>query len=105
MDRILAAVIAPIAFNVSTFIVAAVIYKSLLFSIRTQLTHSLFSTGYVIVFVFLPSIIGFLFGTSGFISFLGHSFYTHMEGKRNFLITMGIWSSMVISATWITHNL
>jgi hypothetical protein len=89
-DRLLAAALAPLFFNISILIVIAVIGGYSRRLARLLLSGAFFNTTTVVLIV-LPAIIGFLSGTNGLVRFLGHAFYTHMESERDFRITVGIW--------------
>jgi len=102
-DRIIAAVLAPVVFNFSVLVVLAVVFK------RSTLAALFFLTGPVfnaatIVLVLVPVIVGFVFGTNGVANLLGHSFYTHLESKRDARVTAAIWIAIFLAAYWIENG-
>jgi hypothetical protein len=102
-DRLLAAALAPAAFNICLFIVFMVFLKAwgaradFLF---TDFLPSALGTSIAIVFVVVPAAVGFAVGTDGFVRFLGHSFYTHGEDERNLGMTLAIWAT-IIALAWL----
>jgi hypothetical protein len=96
-DRLLAAVVAPFAFNLALFITYGMMFRyirgpgAFAFAFSTaSLTIPVLAVSIVV-----PTVVGFAFGTRGFVTFLGHSFYTHNPAARDWRITLGIWVSIV----------
>lgn len=105
MDRLIAALLAPVFFNVAVLITLACILKFDTYLLQRLTDLSAVSTGIGVVFIALPSAIGFLFGTSGFAWFLGHCFYTHDDAQQNPVITALLWATIGLLAYWISRHL
>ena len=100
-DRLLAAVVAPFAFNLALLITYGLMFRyirgpgAFAFAFSTaSLTIPVLAVSIVV-----PIVVGFVFGTRGFVAFLGHSFYTHDPAARDWRITMAIWVVIVGLAT------
>ena len=97
VDRILAALLAPIFFNVSAFIVASLYWRR--HPIRSGFIDDyLHLARLALLFSAIAALAGFVFGTRGFADFLGHAFYTHSESQRNPLATTLIWIGIAVLA-------
>ncbi len=92
-DRLLAALLAPVAFNLCVLILYALFF-------RVATPVELVSGPLVIVLIAVPAAVGFAAGTDGFVRFLGHSFYTHEETERELRLTAAIWVVIII-LTWL----
>ena len=96
-DRLLAAVLAPLFFNVTALGVALAYMGRR--PLRTEWFRDfLHMPRLVLVFTVFAAVVGFISGTRGFASFLGHSFYTHTESQRSPLFTAMIWTAVAILA-------
>jgi hypothetical protein len=97
-DRLLTAVIAPIAFNLSIIILLAVFFRRSRFigRILYNQLHAPFSI-LLIVLVAIPALIGLVIGMSRFITLLGHFFYTNLEHEKNLGITLFVWFCLLLT--------
>src|ERR1043165_3046253 len=94
LDRLLAALLAPLFFNVSAFVMLAIYFRRFPWSTNELYYRNLQRIPWLLLlFTVIAGIVGFIWGTRGFADFLGHAFYTHTEQKRNRLITASIWAS------------
>lgn len=95
-DRLLMAVLAPIAFNISIIIVLATIFRRSRFLGRFLFYQSHWS-GFVVLLVaiLLPALAGFMMGTSKFVTLLGHFFCTNMENEKDMSKTIACWVTLV----------
>jgi hypothetical protein len=94
-DRLLAALLAPLAFNACILIVLLVFLRSTALAVVQLVSGPIF-----IVLVAVPAAVGYAAGTDGFVRFLGHSFYTHGEDERNLGMTLAIWAA-IIAVAWL----
>jgi hypothetical protein len=98
-DRLLAAFLAPIVFNLSNLILIAVLFRRargfgrfLFYDV--PMLGSFLLWGLLII----PALIGFLVGMDRLISLIGHLFYTHTESQRNQAITFAAWAGLLLAA-------
>ena len=90
-DRLFTAVLAPIVFNISIILIASEIFGK---SMRLGFYHRgswLSDPVFLIGCVVLPTILGFILGSSAFATLLGHFFYTNHESKRSTSMTCIVW--------------
>jgi hypothetical protein len=99
-DRLLAAALAPAAFNVCILIVLMVYLRLHGTLALMDFIPSALGIGLAIVFVVVPAAVGYSVGTDRFVTFLGHSFYTHDEDEREMGITIAIWAAIIFLA-WL----
>ncbi len=96
VDRLLAAVVAPLAFNFAMLTVYAAMFRYVrgpgAFAIA--FASASINIAVFVVSVVVPTAVGLAFGTRGFVTFLGHSFYTHNPQQRDWRITAAIWASI-----------
>jgi len=97
-DRLLAAALAPAAFNICVLILSLVFLKGR--GTLIDVLPSALGTSLAILFVVVPAAVGFAVGTDGFVRFLGHSFFTHGEDERNVGVTLAIWAALIATA-WL----
>ena len=104
-DRLLAAVVAPIAFNLALFIVYAMMVRYLRGpgAFAVAFSGASLTIPVIAVSVVVPIVVGFIFGTRGFVTFLGHSFYTHHQRERDWRITAAIWVAILVIAFLLTR--
>ena len=101
-DRLLAAVLAPLFFNVSVLIVMLVIFRHSHNLPRLLLSGADIPAG-LFVLILAPTLTGFLAGTDRMVKLLGHCFYTHMESEQNIVATLFIWLVLLGSAYAVSH--
>lgn len=89
-ERLVAALVAPLVFNVSLFFLFGVFFRA-----RRGFASLLFlSPTFLVVLVVIPAIAGLALGIERFATVLGHSFYTNPAGKRDVRITIAIWAGL-----------
>lgn len=95
-DRLLIAVLAPIAFNISILIILAAFFR------RSRLLgkflfYQAHWPGLLIFLVagLLPALAGFLMGSRKFITLFGHFFYTNMEHEKDISKTFACWLGLI----------
>src|SRR4051812_48284741 len=91
LDRIITALLAPLFFNISAVVMIAVYYRDHRYLRWLALRPSSRWLHAAMLFSIVAAIAGFVFGSKGFASFLGHCFYTNEESQQNPLITALIW--------------
>lgn len=93
----LAAVLAPIALNISIIILLAAFFRRSRIVGRT-LFANFQELGWVIIsgLIVVPFLIGLLIGTSRFATFLGHLFYTNMLHERDIRMTLTAWGLLLM---------
>lgn len=97
-DRLIAAFIAPIFFNLSMLIVIAVLFRRRHF---WDFWFSHWPTATVLLMTLvLPVAAGFIAGTGRFTTLLGHLFYTHQEHEQDLLKTLAAWAAL-IGLAWL----
>lgn len=104
IDRLLTAILAPIAFNISIFIVLSMFFGSSgarMFN-RTRLIYQIPVDFILIIVVLLPALAGFLLGFSKFVTLFGHLFYTNMGDEKDIYKTIGVWVCLFLIAYFIT---
>jgi hypothetical protein len=94
-DRLFAGLLAPLAFNLSLFIVLMMFSRhsrgfAKLFLYQTYWHGILLFVSLVL----LPALAGFLIGTNKIITLLGHFFYTNMEHERDMSKTILAWLAL-----------
>jgi len=105
-DRLLAAILAPITFNISILILLAVFFRRSRFIGRVLYNHPHELNIFLLIALFiLPALIGLLIGTARFITLLGHFFYTNMEHEKNTGITIAAWACLLLAAYCISITL
>ena len=87
-ERVLAALVASVAFNLSTFLLIAVFFRGLRGLPGTVLLPPL---ALVVVLTVVPAVAGFCLGFTRLVPLLGHTFYTNPKPGREPRITVGIW--------------
>ncbi len=98
-DRLLAALLAPIFFNLSMLIIIAVLF--LHHRRFSDFWFSYWPPGTLLrVTLMLPVAAGFLSGTRRFTTLLGHLFYTHQEHEQDLLKTLAAWAAF-IGLAWL----
>lgn len=105
-DRLFAAVLAPIVFNISIVIILATFFRRSRF-IGRVLANDIHALGGFLLFalLILPALLGLIVGTSRFITLLGHFFYTNMEHEKDAHITVAVWACMFLVAYVLSHAL
>lgn len=99
-DRLFAAVLAPVVFNISVIIVLAVFFRRSRFIGRVLYNDIPLLGNFLLLLalVIFPALIGLFIGTARFITLLGHFFYTNMEHERDVLITVTAWACLFLVA-------
>jgi hypothetical protein len=98
-DRLFAAVLAPVAFNISVIIVLAVFFRRSRFIGRFLYNDiPLLGSFLLLALVILPALAGLFMGTARFITLLGHFFYTNMESEKDARITVAAWACLFLVA-------
>ena len=98
-DRLLAAVLAPVAFNISVIILLAVLFRRSRFIGKVLYNDiQLLGNFLLLALVILPALTGFFTGTARFITLLGHFFYTNMEHENDARITAAAWACLFLVA-------
>lgn len=98
-DRLLMAILAPIAFNISIIIVLSIFFRHSRFLGRFLFYQAHWS-GILVLLVagLLPAAVGFMMGTSKFATLLGHFFYTNMEREKDMSKTIAAWIGLFVIA-------
>ncbi|PPD51885.1 MAG: hypothetical protein CTY12_07305 [Methylotenera sp.] len=104
IDRVLTAIIAPIAFNVSIFIFLVLLLGSSgsRILIRSQVIYKTPISLIFILSVLLPALLGFMMGLSRFTTLFGHFFYTNMGDEKDIFKTIAAWICLFLIAYIIT---
>lgn len=103
-DRLGAAVLAPIVFNISILIVLSTFFRRSGAIGRILFNHSYFSGSFLwLALALLPALAGYLIGTARFITLLGHFFYTHMEHEKDARVTVAAWGCLFLLAYLISR--
>jgi hypothetical protein len=98
LDRALTAIVAPILFNISILLIASQIFgKSLRLGVYHR-TSWLSDPIFLIGCILLPTLLGFILGSSAFATLLGHFFYTNHESKRSPTMTCTVWVVLFFTA-------
>jgi hypothetical protein len=98
-DRLFAAVLAPVVFNISVIIVLAVFFRRSRFIGRVLYNDiPLLGNFLLLALAILPALIGLFIGTARFITLLGHFFYTNMEHEKDAVITVAAWACLFLVA-------
>lgn len=92
-DRLVTAILAPVAFNFSLFILLALILGSSgsRILIRSQVIYKIPPNLAFIFCILLPALLGFMMGLSKFSTLFGHLFYTNQGNEKNGFITILAW--------------
>lgn len=103
IDRLLTAILAPIAFGFPIIIVLAVLWGA---GARIIRRHRLIDQVPVDLILFiiivLPAITGFVMGMSRFTMLYGHFFYTNMGNEKDIRKTIVAWGCLFLIAYCIT---
>jgi hypothetical protein len=98
-DRLFAAILAPIVFNISILIVLAVFFRRSRFIGKVIYNDiPLLGSFLLSALVILPALTGLLIGTGRFITLFGHFFYTNMEHEKDARITVAAWACLFLIA-------
>jgi len=104
MDRLLTAILAPIAFNFSIIIVLSMFFGSggaRIFN-RTRLIYQIPVDFILLIVILLPALAGFMMGMSKFTTFFGHFFYTNIRHERDIRKTIAAWICLFLIAYCIS---
>lgn len=89
-DRVLAALLFPLFFNLALIIYAVVVSRRARMLASLMYVYTVTGRG-SILFVVLPAVVGFMAGSAGTAKLLGHAFWTHAEPERNISHTLAVW--------------
>lgn len=104
IDRVFTAVLAQIAFNISIILIASQIFGK---SLRLGIYHRspwLSDPIFLIGCVLLPTLLGFILGSSAFTTLLGHFFYKNHESERSTKMTCTVWI-ILFSAAYLLSKI
>jgi hypothetical protein len=91
-ERIIAAIVAPVAFNFSIFVLFGMFGRG-----RGGFRwFHVYPLGVSLVLVIAPAVAGFLLGFERFATFFGHCFHTNPEGQGNWWVTVSIWVALLL---------
>lgn len=93
-DRLIAAVLSPLFFNVALLIVAATSRRGHMFGSLMYLYTSSGLGG--ILMLALPAAVGFVMGSSGLGKLMGHAFMTNTGAERNIILTLMVWCAFAV---------
>ncbi len=111
VDRMFAALLAPLFMNISVLIMVAWLFKRsypfseelLYYFLNIQFLDNKL---YVVSLIVIPCIIGFVFGTNGFVKFAGHCFMKNFpKEENNIVITVVIWSCILGLSYFIAQSI
>lgn len=103
-DRLLAAFLAPIIFNLSNLILIAVLFRRARGFGRFLFYDVPMLGGFLLWgLLIIPALVGLLIGMDRLISLIGHLFYTNAESERNPAITAAAWGSLLLAAFLLSH--
>lgn len=90
-ERLIAALLTPLAFNAAVIIVVAMTSRRLhyMFFNLTRVYHAL-GSGAILLLV-APAIVGFVAGFDGTVKIFGHAFRTHHDHERSWPATALVW--------------
>lgn len=98
LDRALTAIVAPILFNFSILLIASQIFGKALRVGHYQRMSWLSDPLFLIGCVLMPTLLGFILGSSAFATLLGHFFYTNHESERSTKMTCTVWVVLFVTA-------
>lgn len=90
-DRVLAALLFPLFFNLALIIYAVVVSRRARMLASLIYVYTMTGRG-SILFVVLPAVVGFIAGSAGTAKLLGHAFWTHTAAERNIACTLAVWA-------------
>lgn len=98
-DRLLAAFLAPVIFNISNLILLAVFFRRSR-GLGRFLAHDVPMLGSLLLWALLliPALVGLIIGMDRLIELIGHLFYTHLEHERDQRITIAAWLCLLLAA-------
>lgn len=104
IDRVLAAILVPIAFNFSIFIILSLFLGSSGVRIfnRYKLIYQVPADLVLLTTIFIPAVAGFMMGISKSSTLFGHFFYTNMGDEKDIYKTIGVWVCLLLIAYFIT---
>lgn len=103
-DRLLAAFLAPVIFNLSNLILIAVLFRRARGFGRFLFYDVPMLGGFLLWGLLItPALVGLLIGMDRLISLIGHLFYTHAESERNQAITVAAWGGLLLAAYLLSH--
>lgn len=103
-DRLLAAFLAPVIFNISNLILIAVLFRRARGFGRFLFYDVPMLGGFLLWgLLIIPALVGLLIGMDRLISLIGHLFYTHTESERNPAITVAAWGGLLLAAYILSH--
>jgi hypothetical protein len=99
-DRLLAAFLAPVVFNISNLIMVGVLFRRSSPGFGRFLVQDVPKLGSFLLWALLliPALVGLLIGMDRLIALIGHLFYTHTENERNQAITIAAWVCLLLAA-------
>jgi hypothetical protein len=92
-ERVLAALVASVVFNLSTFLLLAVFLRGVRGIPGTTFLPPI---ALVATLTVVPAIAGFCLGFTRLVPLLGHTFYTNPESERDLRITVAIWLAFAV---------
>lgn len=106
-DRLITAILAPMAFNFSLITVVAMFSSPRGPALLNpyQLLYEISGYLLLLVCVVLPSIAGFSMGMSSFTRFLGHFFYTNIGDEKDIRKTIAAWGCLFLITYCIAEAL
>lgn len=107
IDRVLAAILIPIAFNLSILIILALILGSSgarIFN-HYKLINKAPADLILITTILMPAVVGFMIGLSKSSTLFGHFFYTNEGSEKDIYKTVGIWGCLFLITYCISEVL
>jgi hypothetical protein len=101
-DRLLAALLAPLAFNL--FLLICVCMAGRRLTLRASGPWPWDGPTAAWVCLFLPALAGFVGGTVGLVSMAGHAFLTHAAHEQRAWATLLIWAVVLGSGYLVWHR-
>ena len=107
VDRLMTAVLAPIAFGVPTLIILIMMMGSYEFRfIRRRLWHFDVPVVAILLSIFaVPFVVGFILGMNRFSTLYGHFFYTNQGDERDLRKTIAVWLCLLLIAFGLSNIL
>lgn len=100
-ERLIAALLTPLMFNVAVIIVVAMASRRVhyMFFNLTRVYHAL-GSGAILMLV-APAIVGFVAGFDGTVKIFGHAFRTHHEPQRSWTATALVWGVFLAAVIFV----
>jgi hypothetical protein len=99
-DRLLAAFLAPVIFNISNLIMVGLLFRRSSSGFGRFLVQDVPKLGSFLLWALLiiPALVGLIIGMDRLIKLIGHLFYTNTENERDQTVTLAAWVCLLLAA-------